>query len=247
MPDPLANAPARVVGLLVAAVAAVAAIGFATGTAPKAYRAERPPLRERPDPGVVPPARTHAELERRPWTGGPAASGWQRSREIAAKTAERVASEGASVEEAVRERAARRAFDGAPPVVPHPVRAGGAAECLACHAEGFALGSRRADPVPHASYASCTQCHVGAASFTRVAANPAASAESTWVGLGSPTAGPVAIEGAPPAIPHPTLMRERCDSCHGSAGRAALQTPHPERRSCLQCHPATGDRMRASR
>jgi cytochrome c-type protein NapB len=198
---------------------------------------------------VVPPARTHAELELRPWTGGPAASGWQQSRKVAAKTAEHDETEGASVETAVIERAAHRAYDGAPPVIPHPVRASGAAECLACHADGFALGNRRASPVPHASYASCTQCHVSAsAPFTLVAASPAAEAESAWAGLTSPTAGEVAYEGAPPAVPHWTRMRERCESCHGPEGRAALRTPHPERRSCLQCHPATGSRSaRASR
>ena len=58
------------------------------------------------------------------------------------------------------ERALRRAYDGAPPVIPHPVRDGGAAECLACHATGFALAGRRASGVPHADFASCTQCHV---------------------------------------------------------------------------------------
>ena len=241
MPDPLAKAPARVVGLLIAAVAAVTAIGFATGTSPSTYRPERPPLRERPDAGFVPPARTHAELEQRPWTGGPAASGWRESKEIAARTAKRQDPEHARIEAAVSERASRRAFDGAPPVVPHPVRAHGAAECLACHADGFVLGSRRASPVPHASYASCTQCHVSAlAPFTLLAASPAAEARSSWKGLASPTGGVVAYDGAPPAVPHPTLMRERCESCHGPDGRAALQTPHPERRSCLQCHPATG-------
>ena len=239
MPDPLRQTPARVVGLLAAVVVAVTAIGIATGMAPSTYRAQRPPPRERADPGAVPPARTHAELEVRPWTGGPEA--WQQSRAIAAKTATPV--ESGSVEATVRERAGRRAYDGAPPVVPHPIRASGAAECLACHADGFALGSRRASPIPHASFASCTQCHVSAsAPFTRVAASPAARAPSTWQGLASPTGGEMAYMGAPPAVPHSTRMRERCESCHGPEGRAALRTPHPERLSCLQCHPAIGGR-----
>jgi cytochrome c-type protein NapB len=204
-----------------------------------------------PDPlaSAPAPARTHAELERRPWTGGPAASGWAQSQRIAAKTAVRDTREGVPAEEAVQDRAARRAFDGAPPVIPHPVRASGAAECLACHAQGFALGGRRASPVPHAAYASCTQCHVtDSASFTRLDANPAARVESRWQGLASPTSAAIAYEGAPPAVPHSTWMRERCESCHGPEGRAALRTPHPERRSCLQCHPSTGGRgLRASR
>jgi len=249
MPDPLAKVPARVVWIVIAAVAAVTAIGFATGTAPRTYRAERPPVRERPDPGEIPPARSHAELERRPWTGGVDASGWATSKRVASESAVRDDREDVPAEEAVLDRAARRAFDGAPPVIPHPVRASGAAECLACHAEGFALGRRSASRVPHAEYASCTQCHVtDAALFTVLDANPAASAPSRWQGLRSPTKGVAAYEGAPPSVPHPTWMRENCDSCHGQEGRAALRTPHPERRSCLQCHPSTGVRgLRASR
>jgi cytochrome c-type protein NapB len=247
--DPLRSASARGVGLLIAAVAAITVIGFVTGTAPSTYRAAQPAQRERADPGVVPPARTHAELERRPWTGGVAASGWQESKVIAAKAAADDEAAGGSVETAVRERAIHRAFDGAPPVIPHPVRARSAAECLACHSDGFTLGDRRASRVPHAPFSNCTQCHVSAtAPFALVAANPAAEAPSTWVGLTSPTAGDVAYAGAPPAVPHPTLMREQCEACHGSDARVALRTPHPDRRSCLQCHPTAGDRgARASR
>lgn len=241
MPDPPRQTPVRVMGLLAAVVVAVVGIGYATGTAPSSYRAQRPPLRERADPGGVPPARSHAELAVRPWTAGPEA--WEQARAIATKAAVPVATEGESVETAVKERAARRAYDGAPPVVPHPVRARGAAECLACHGDGFTLGSRRATPIPHASFASCTQCHVSAsAPFTRVAASPAARAPSTWQGLASPTGGEEAYMGAPPAVPHSTRMRERCESCHGPERRVALRTPHPERRSCLQCHPAIGGR-----
>jgi cytochrome c-type protein NapB len=241
--DPLANAPARVLGLLAAAVVAVAAIGFSTGTSTSSYRAERPPLRERPDSGVVPPARTHAELERHPWTGGPGASGWERSRAIAAREADGAEVANEPIESLRIERAARRAFDGAPPVIPHPIGSSGAADCLACHADGFALANRRANPIPHEAFASCTQCHVGAsAPFTRVDGNAAATMPSSFVGLRSPGTGGEAYAGAPPAIPHSTRMRERCDSCHGVGGAMPLRTPHPERRSCLQCHPATGSR-----
>ncbi len=249
MPDPLDKVPTRTVGLLVAIVGAFTLIGLATGMSPQTYRAERPPLQERADPGEIPPARSHAELEVRPWTGGPAASGWKEGRAIAMETALREPTDGASVEAATAERASRRAYDGAPPVIPHPVRAGSAAECMACHADGFMLGSRRAGPVPHASFASCTQCHVAAsAAFARVAPSVAARAESGWAGLAAPGSGAIAYEGAPPAVPHPTRMRERCESCHGPEGSAALRTPHPERLSCLQCHPATGGRnARASR
>jgi nitrate reductase (cytochrome), electron transfer subunit len=45
-----------------------------------------------------------------------------------------------------------------------------------------------------------------------------------------------AFDGAPPTIPHSTLMRTDCLSCHGPQGLYGLRTPHPERQSCLQCH-----------
>ncbi len=105
------------------------------------------------------------------------------------------------------------------------------------------LGERRAGAIPHAAYASCTQCHVSAnAPFAAVPASTAASVANGWVGLAAPVEGAIAYAGAPPAVPHSTRMRERCESCHGPGGEAALQTPHPERLSCLQCHPATGGR-----
>jgi cytochrome c-type protein NapB len=249
MADPLAHAPARVLALLAAVVVAVAAIGFATGMSNSSYRAKRPPLRERPPAGDVPPARSYAELQENPWTTPDAAFAWQKSVAIAAAASVPAETTGASIERTLIERAERRAYDGAPPVVPHPIRASGAAECLACHAEGFALGDRHASPIPHDAYASCTQCHVSAiAPFTQVGGNAAAEAPSRWSGIVSPEQGEVAYPGAPPAVPHATMMRERCESCHGPQGHAALRTPHPDRLSCLQCHPATGSRSnRASR
>lgn len=249
MADPLAHAPARIVGMLIAVVVAVVAIGFATGMSPSTYRAKRPPLRERPPANGFPAARTHAELERNPWTGGHEGRGWEASLAIAKRDSEGDDSEAPDVAATLAERTNRRAFDGAPPVVPHPIRASGAAECLACHGEGFVLGNRRAGRIPHDAYASCTQCHVSAsAPFARVAKSEAAKATSRWSGLESPIGGAVAYSGAPPAVPHSTQMRERCEACHGDEGVAALRTPHPDRLSCLQCHPATGDRAaRASR
>ncbi len=43
--------------------------------------------------------------------------------------------------------------------------------------------------------------------------------------------------GAPPVIPHPTFMRENCQSCHtGAAARPEIRCTHPERANCTQCH-----------
>ena len=48
---------------------------------------------------------------------------------------------------AVAQRQTRRAFDGAPPVVPHPIAQDSSAACLACHANGLAVKDRVAPKV----------------------------------------------------------------------------------------------------
>src|SRR6186713_1612793 len=59
---------------------------------------------------------------------------------------------------------ARRAYPGAPPVIPHPVdeRQAFGKACLACHGEGGWVPRFEAyAPVtPHPEMASCRQCHV---------------------------------------------------------------------------------------
>ncbi len=134
---------------------------------------------------------------------------------------------------ALEARASRRAYDGAPPVIPHPVDSIDASSCLSCHEHGLAIGSVLAPAIPHAAYASCTQCHAPpAADFLRSVPLPA----STFVGRSAPVAGPRASAVAPPVIPHATHMRENCLACHGPSGHAALRSTHPERQSCTQCH-----------
>ena len=61
---------------------------------------------------------------------------------------------------ALTERAARRAFEGAPPVVPHPISQDSSAACLACHGPGLAVKDKIASKISHTHYSSCTQCHV---------------------------------------------------------------------------------------
>jgi cytochrome c-type protein NapB len=136
------------------------------------------------------------------------------------------------------DRSENRAYDGAPPTIPHPVRQASVAECLACHAEGMRLRGAVASPVSHAEYASCTQCHVvseGPMPGARLPPDGAFSG-NTFVGLASPTAGPRAWDIAPPQIPHKTFMREQCMSCHGPNGRDAMRSTHPDRQQCEQCH-----------
>lgn len=134
------------------------------------------------------------------------------------------------------DRALNRAYDGAPPTIPHPVRQDSAAECMACHEAGLRLREAEAAPVPHTSFASCTQCHVVDEAPMPGATLGHGTGENRFVGLASPVQGPRAWSIAPPVVPHPTFMREQCLSCHGPNGRDALRSTHPDRQSCSQCH-----------
>jgi cytochrome c-type protein NapB len=134
---------------------------------------------------------------------------------------------------AVGARAERRAFDGAPPVIPHAIDEQGTAACLACHETGLVVQNRVAPAMSHEPHSSCTQCHVPAIERGRP---PAVDGDNGFVGRASSGAGSRAWYGAPPTMPHGSWMRERCASCHGVSGLPGLRTSHPERGSCPQCH-----------
>lgn len=137
------------------------------------------------------------------------------------------------------ERAARRAYDGAPPVAPH--RDFGVT-CTECHNErGLQIdGVGYAPPTPHegttglSATSRCRQCHV-------FRATEQVWVDSTFVGLVQDLArGQRLNELAPPTIPHPVFMRENCRACHtGPAAREEIRTSHPERARCTQCHVPT--------
>lgn len=127
-------------------------------------------------------------------------------------------------------RAARRAYEGAPPVIPHPQMG---SPCIACHT-GQAIEVKEmgvAPAMPHrlttglGPASNCRQCHVFGEGVTRD-------------GPVSPVRrGERAHPGAPPMIPHPLFMREDCAACHtGPAARAEIRCTHPERARCTQCH-----------
>lgn len=137
--------------------------------------------------------------------------------------------------EALADRASRRAFDGAPPVIPHPINSQYASmSCLACHRQGLWVGDRLATPMSHPELTNCTQCHVEAvgpeftAGFEPV--------ENEFVGVYRAGSGGRAGPGAPPTIPHSTWMRQECLSCHGLVARPGLRTTHPWLTNCTQCH-----------
>ena len=133
-------------------------------------------------------------------------------------------------------RALRRAYDGAPPVIPHENMGMG---CMNCHTErGMSLPDVGfAPPMPHeittglSAMSNCTQCHV----FRET--------EEVFRGNGFEgllqdlRAGRQAHALAPPVMPHPVFMRENCSACHtGPAAREEIRCDHPERVRCAQCH-----------
>ena len=132
-------------------------------------------------------------------------------------------------------RAERRAYDGAPPTVPHDAFG----SCTACHnAEGqavdglgFAPASPHGDGPEAGGTTRCNQCHVYVTTDDEFV-------ESEFVALRQDLApGGRATSGAPPTIPHRLLMRENCAACHtGPAAREEIRTSHPERVRCRQCH-----------
>ena len=127
-----------------------------------------------------------------------------------------------------------RAYDGAPPSIPHPVNdrdtlTGG--NCLECHRHGgFTPEFKAYAPVvPHPEMLNCRQCHnpqEGTSPFRA----------STWT-KALPQRGISHLPGGPLVIPHSLHMRENCLACHtGPHAVEEIRTTHPERINCLQCH-----------
>lgn len=137
--------------------------------------------------------------------------------------------------QSTRIRATRRAFNGAPPIIPHAVERTSDGACYACHGKGMKIGDQVAGQMSHGFLANCTQCH--APPPPTPFADVDASVASNYVGLPAPTQGKRAFPGAPPTIPHSTLMRESCLVCHGGkTAWSGFESTHPWRSSCTQCH-----------
>lgn len=131
-------------------------------------------------------------------------------------------------------RAALRAFEGAPPVVPHPIADLSVETCRACHAEGLLAGEKVARMVSHTTLTNCTQCHVEADPARKATA---ALAASSFEGMrASGYGGTRAWAGAPPTMPHSLFMRTNCVSCHGEFGYDGWRPDHLDRSNCIQCH-----------
>ncbi|MBX7105162.1 MAG: nitrate reductase cytochrome c-type subunit [Gemmataceae bacterium] len=133
-------------------------------------------------------------------------------------------------------RADRRAYDGAPPVIPHKPLGGA---CVTCHAAiaRAVPGVGVAPPNPHlktpglSDMSRCQQCHVFQTDTTVFVASKFEPLMQQVV------PGERLYPHAPPVIPHHLFMREDCAMCHSStAGRPEIRCTHPERSNCLQCH-----------
>lgn len=229
--------PRRLLSAGAFVVIGLALVGLVAGTRSTSYE-PIVPRRQAAAPGSMDdaalPARSYTELMTRPW-------GSERPHSVKLLAAlarpDRsivAATQHDARKKAQEERAEHRAFEGAPPTIPHPVAQDNGLECRECHLRGGMMGQALVPPLSHEPYQQCTQCHVperssaprGAIAFdvaNRFEPQRAAPAPSRW-------------SIAPPQTPHSTLMRDRCDSCHGVYGRHGLQTTHPERQSCEQCH-----------
>lgn len=146
-----------------------------------------------------------------------------------------------AVKSAALVRADRRAYDGAPPTIPHEPFG---MDCSSCHnprgmpvsGVGFAPASPHEGTARVGGTTRCRQCHV-------FATDDGTFVDSEYEGFRQDLrAGGRATPGAPPTIPHRTLMRENCVACHdGPGAREEIRTAHPERTRCRQCHvPVTG-------
>ena len=133
-------------------------------------------------------------------------------------------------------RAARRLYDGAPPVIPHNDFG---ADCGACHnpqgisvaGVGFAPASPHDGTAEGPFTARCRQCHVFVLEEGLFVPNDFQGLRQNM------RQGGRLYAGAPPTIPHEILMRENCAACHtGPGARAEILTTHPERTRCRQCH-----------
>ena len=140
----------------------------------------------------------------------------------------------------LKQRGERRAYDGAPPVIPHEIDQQRAEACMTCHGPDsrIQIGGVIPSQISHPYFSNCTQCHVPADGLRRFTEEERSRlvVENDFQGLVMAGQGTRAYVGAPPTIPHALWMRQNCVACHGPGRQNAIQTSHPTRGNCLQCH-----------
>jgi cytochrome c-type protein NapB len=137
-------------------------------------------------------------------------------------------------------RSERRAYDGAPPMIPHAINYRDVDSCNVCHAQdaNVLIAGRRSPAMSHPFMANCTQCHAPAEGLAMIQHSGTVGlvVENQFVGVSHSGSGSRAYRGAPPTVPHRISMRQNCMSCHGPGMPDAITTSHPMRSNCLQCH-----------
>lgn len=145
-------------------------------------------------------------------------------------------------EKTLKEYYKNRAYDGAPPLIPHPLlseKGIGGKTCLQCHASGGYVERFKAfAPItPHPDFVNCNQCHVPKKTDKLFVSSQFKRSVPKRIGSG-------VLDGSPPPIPHDFQVRGSCLSCHGSPSAAKeIRVSHPERVNCLQCHAPTNNRL----
>lgn len=140
-------------------------------------------------------------------------------------------------------REERRAYEGAPPKIPHStietnIKPLGA-ECTSCHENGGYVRDYEAfAPVtPHPNWSNCRQCHVPVQTDGLFRSNNFVGLVQREIDAKGQTA---FLPGGPPQIPHSVELRGDCLSCHsGAAAVTRIRTSHPDRTNCRQCHVPT--------
>jgi len=137
------------------------------------------------------------------------------------------------IEKLREERSELRVYDGAPPVVPHSIEGSAYATCTHCHARGARFKSGKVAPIiPHNDAGNCLQCHVPQLTTKDYRDNLFTPYRLTK--LRSPDE---ESTGAPPYMPHSSLMRDNCAVCHLSkTSPEALKPAHELRENCAMCH-----------
>lgn len=233
----------RTTRLIVVAVIALAAIGYVVGLragVPEGTPGLAPVASRGVPTAAAIPAPTYDEIGRGALRAGENLATWAAMAQALRAEDAKPVTDMATRRASLATRAERRAYNGAPPVIPHAAYALDDRSCLACHGQALRLSTRTAKALPHPHLTNCTQCHAPAAP-PFFEGQGGTLADNAWVGIPAPREGARAAPGAPPAVPHTLHMRNNCLACHGTHGWPGMQTSHPERRSCLQCHAPTED------
>lgn len=217
-----------VVAVVIAAVGLVSGVR-GTGRDVRTYIAERPPAKTAPE------ARSYRDMRQAMHGPNAIQPAWWRALLPPPDPFAAVVQTDADREAALARRASRRAYDGAPPTIPHAIDQIASPACLTCHEHGARIANLIAPRISHPVLGSCVQCHVVSADPRPGVTTPPAP-DTDFAGLAAPHGGARAWVGAPPTIPHTTWMRDSCASCHGVFGSKGMKSTHPWRASCTQCH-----------